>query len=230
MIKYLLWDIDGTLLDFIPSERHSLKKAFSVFGLGECSDENCRLYSSINLKYWEMMERGEITKQRVLIGRFEEFLALNSITSVSATDFCRQYENGLTEVIAYIDNSLDLLRELSADYHQYIITNGALSVQRQKLEKSGIASVVDGVFISDEVGYEKPSPQFFEHVLTAAGIRSKSSALIIGDSLTSDMKGGINSGIPTCWYNPADAPKPDEVNYTIGNLWDIKSILSADKG
>ncbi|MGN0532261.1 MAG: YjjG family noncanonical pyrimidine nucleotidase [Eubacterium sp.] len=226
MIKYLLWDVDGTLLDFLTAERHSLKKAFVRFGLGECTDEKCRQYSAINIKYWQRLERGEVTKEQVLIGRFEEFLALNGITHVSPREFCQMYEDGLSDVITYIDDSLELLQQLSYDYKQYIVTNGALNVQTKKLAKSGFADVVDDVFISDKIGYEKPSREFFDYVINSIGNPDPTEVLIIGDSLTSDMAGGVNYGIHTCWYNPKTLPKPDTIDYNITNLWDIKEILA----
>ena len=147
MIKAILWDVDGTLLDFLPSERHSLKKAFLHFNLGECPDELVAEYSKINLKHWEMLERGEVTKAQVLTGRFVEFLEYCGIDSVTPEDFCAQYESGLTEVVAPIDDCIDLLTELSADYEQYIVTNGAERVQNKKLSRSGLDKIVDGVYI-----------------------------------------------------------------------------------
>lgn len=226
MIKYLLWDVDGTLLDFLTAERHSLSNTFRHFGLGDCSDEKCRQYSAINLKYWQRLERGEVTKEQVLVGRFREFLELNGITHISARDFCKKYEDGLSDVITYIDNSPELLKRLSHTYKQYIVTNGALNVQTKKLAKSGFDDVVDGVFISDRVGYEKPSREFFDYVFNAIGSPDPAEVLIIGDSLTSDMAGGINCGIHTCWYNPDALPKPDNIDYTISNLWEINNILA----
>lgn len=225
MIKAILWDVDGTLLDFLPSERHSLKKAFLHFNLGECPDELVAEYSKINLKHWKMLERGEVTKAQVLTGRFVEFLEYCGIDSVTPEDFCAQYESGLTEVVAPIDDCIDLLTELSADYKQYIVTNGAERVQNKKLSRSGLDKIVDGVYISDSVGYEKPNKKFFDAVLSDTDC-TKDEVIIVGDSLTSDMQGGINSGIKTCWYNPNDNPKPKNIDYSINNLWQIKEILA----
>ena len=224
-IKILLWDIDGTILNFEKAEEAAIRKGFEENNLGVCTDQMLADYKQINKGYWEALERGEMTKEQILIGRFVEFLEYCGIDSVTPEDFCAQYESGLTEVVAPIDDCIDLLTELSADYEQYIVTNGAERVQNKKLSRSGLDKIVDGVYISDSVGYEKPNKKFFDAVLSDTDC-TKDEVIIVGDSLTSDMQGGINSGIKTCWYNPNDNPKPKDIDYSINNLWQIKEILA----
>lgn len=228
MIKTILWDVDGTLLDFLASQSSAIKSAYRHFGLGECSDELIEQYSAINLKYWEGLERGEYTKKEVLIGRFEEFLSLHNINSVTPEEFCLYYESRLTDTIVYIDDSLNLLKALSKNYKQYAVTNGAYNVQTEKLFKSGFSKIFDGIFISDEVGFEKPSENFFDYVMTHIDAQSTDEIIIVGDSLTSDIKGGNNMGIKTCWYNPKHNPinKPVKVDYQISHLSEITKILN----
>lgn len=226
MFKIILWDIDGTVLDFKIAEKNGMKSAFIELGLGDCPDELIEQYSAINQVYWERLERGEITKQQVLIGRFEEFIAKNGY-DILADVFCSTYESKLADTIVPIDDSLDLLKELSKDYKQYAVTNGAYSVQSKKLANSGLNDILDGAFISDKVGFEKPSVHFFDYVLSNIPSVDKSEILIVGDSLTSDMMGGNNAGIKTCWFNPKhlECNKPVSIDYEIHCLSDIKNIL-----
>lgn len=229
MFKVLLWDIDGTLLNFKIAQSRGMKAAFLELGLGELSDELVEEYSAINDKYWERLERGEITKAQVLTGRFEEFIALHNFDTDAVT-LCDTYESKLSETIIPIENSLELVEELSPVFNQYAVTNGAYSVQRKKLDDSGLADLLDGDFISDSVGYEKPSKLFFDYVFDNILKVEKDEILIIGDSITSDMLGGNNAGIKTCWYNPNHLPlsKPVTIDYEISSLNEIKDIIFSE--
>ncbi len=229
MFKVLLWDIDGTVLNFKLAQSRGMKSAFLELGLGELSDELVEEYSAINDKYWERLERGEITKAEVLTGRFEEFIALHDYDTDAVT-LCNCYESKLVNTIVPIENSIELIEELSPVFNQYAVTNGAYSVQRKKLDDSGLADILDGDFISDEVGYEKPSKLFFDYVLDNILKVEKDEILIIGDSLTSDMLGGNNAGIKTCWYNPNHMPlnKPVHIDYEIHSLEEIKNIVFSE--
>lgn len=229
MFKVLLWDIDGTLLNFKIAQSRGLKAAFLELGLGELSDELVEEYSAINDKYWESLERGEITKAQVLVGRFEEFIALHDY-NIDAKTLCDTYEGKLSDIIIPIENSIDLVYELSQKFYQYAVTNGALNVQYTKLEKSYLLDYLDNYFISDEVGYEKPSVKFFDYVFENIPAVEKNEILIIGDSLTSDMRGGNNAGIKTCWFNPNHLPltKPVTIDYEIHSLNEIKDIIFSE--
>ncbi len=231
MIKTILWDVDGTLLDFLAAQSAAMKKAYRHFDLGECSDETIEEYDAVNIRYWEALERGEITKQQVLIGRFEEFLSSQNIHHIEPDAFCAYYESKLADTLVYIDDSLHLLKSLSCDYKQYAVTNGAFNVQTKKLKNAGFADVFDDIFISDEVGYEKPSAQFFHYVREHIDINSPDEVIIVGDSLTSDIKGGNNMGIKTCWFNPGHKPltKPVQIDYEIHNLSEVKEILLSEQ-
>lgn len=226
MFKVILWDLDNTLLDFNAAERHSLKAQFARFGLGECTDEMVARYSEINNHYWRLLEKGEVTKQQTLQGRFETFFSKEGITA-DVEAFNKAYETGLTETIAYIENSYDIVASLKGKVEQYAVTNGAYEVQRVKLEKSGFGELFDGAFISDKVGFEKPSIAFFNYVLERIKPFEKSEILIIGDSLTSDMIGGNNAGIQTCWYNPHGVTNDRgvHIDYEIRHLDEIFNIL-----
>lgn len=227
MIKAILWDVDGTLLNFKISESTSLKSTFKHFGYPECDDETVEVYSKINQSYWERLELGEVTKEQVLRCRFEDFLALQNV-DVPATEFCQYYEIGLADVVVFIDESFGILERLKYDgFTQFAVTNGAKNVQRKKLKNAGFDKLFDEIFISDEVGFEKPSPKFFDAVLNSVPNLLKDEVIIVGDSLTSDIKGGNNAGIKTCWYNPSKKPVPKEykVDYQITSLDEIFDIV-----
>jgi len=227
MFKVLLWDLDNTILDFLLAEKNSLKAAFRKLNLGECTDETVKLYSSINVKHWEMLERGEIEKAQVFKLRFEEFLK-EAGKSADPLELNEIYERGICDTIEFIENSYEIILSLKGKYKQYCVTNGRKDVQKDRLELSGLNKVFDGVFISDEIGYEKPDKKFFDYVLKHIIPCNKSEILIIGDSLSSDMKGGNNAGIKSCWFNPTDAQKPDsiKIDFEIKHLKDIIKILN----
>ena len=228
MIKVILWDIDGTLLDFKKNESNSIKNAFRVFSLGECSDDTVKLYSDINQSCWEMLERGELTKEQTLIVRFEKFFDELDIKGVSPREFCSVYENGIADTTAFIDGAYDTVSSLRGKYKQYAVTNGAYSVQTERLKRLGLGELFDGVFISDKVGYEKPSPLFFDYVRKHIDNVSLDEILIVGDSLTSDIKGGNNMGIKTCLFSPKPLvydKNEYKINYVISSLDEIDSVL-----
>lgn len=227
MIETLLWDIDGTLLSFLEAERAAIKTCFEIFGLGQCTDEMIGRYSKINAGYWKRLELGELTKAQVLRGRFEEFFALEGIAFDRIDDFNAEYQLRLGDTVCYNDDSLELVRRLKGRVRQYAVTNGTAVAQARKLSRSGLGELFDGVFISDEVGYEKPSAAFFDHVFAAIEPCARGGVMIVGDSLTSDIKGGNNAGILTCWYNPKGLENTAgvRVDYEIDDLREVERFL-----
>lgn len=230
MIKTILWDIDDTLLDFKTAESNSLKNSFAHFGLGTCTDEMVRAYSLLNQSKWELLERGELTKEQVLKERFTNFFALMKITSVDEDEFCTFYENGLSDKIVFMENAPDILKNLKEKCRQYAVTNGAFSIQIKRIEKSGLNQLLDGSFISDDIGFEKPSREFFEYVIHNIEPCRRDEIMIVGDSLTSDMQGGNNGKIKCCWYNPGNKLKDKNVklDYEIQSLEQIKDIIKKE--
>ncbi len=228
MIKTLLWDIDGTLLDFGKAEAYGIRKCFEIFGLGACTDEMLARYSKINRKYWEMLERGEITKPQVLRGRFEEFFAGEGIAFDRIDDLNTEYQIRLGDKVFFCPNALEAVTELKGKYRQYAVTNGTLLAQSRKLKESGLDKIFDGVFISDQIGFEKPSVEFFNKVQEQIGKFKSSEVMIIGDSLSSDMKGGNNVNILCCWYNPnGNENKSDiKIDHEIKDISEIFNILN----
>lgn len=227
MIKTLLWDVDGTLLDFTKSEEYGIRKCFEKFGLGECTDKMLARYSKINRKYWGMLERAEITKQQVLIERFVEFFESENINFNNVDEFNDEYQISLGDKSFPCKNAIETVTALKGKYKQYAVTNGTIVAQQRKLKQSGLINIFDDVFISDEIGYEKPNIQFFNAVQEKIGNFNKNEVMIIGDSLSSDMQGGNNAGILCCWYNPHNAVNKNDIkiDYEIKDIADILKIL-----
>lgn len=230
MIKAILWDIDGTLLDFLKAEAYGIRKCFSKFELGECTDEMMARYSAINRRWWEKLERGECTKPEVLEGRFRDFFDAEGIGFDRIGEFNLSYQFHLGDHAFFSDNALETVQALQGKFAQYAVTNGTALAQDRKLEKSGLDRIFDGVFISERVGFEKPDERFFEAVFAAIPF-AKEECIIIGDSLTSDMQGGINAEIRTCWYNPKNTSLPTQytIDHIIGDLAEIPALIQSIK-
>ena len=226
MIDTILWDIDGTILNFLKAESYAVKKCFEIFNLGVCTDEMIERYSKINTKYWEMLERGEITKAEVLYGRYFEFFTLEGIRTDCIDQFNSEYQLRLGDKVFFNDECDKLLAKLKGKIKQYAVTNGTKIAQNNKLSVSGLDKIFDDVFISEVVGFDKPSKEFFDYVFEKTGA-NRESTIIVGDSLTSDILGGNNAHIKTCWYNPNSLKntKNVKIDFTIKNLNEIKRIV-----
>ncbi|MCM1149244.1 MAG: YjjG family noncanonical pyrimidine nucleotidase [Butyricicoccus sp.] len=225
-IKAILWDVDGTLLDFLAAEREAIRSCFARFGLGECPDDMIQRYSQINVRYWKRLEYGEITRDEVLLGRFVEFFASEGIET-DAVAFNNEYQYRLGDTVVFIDDAYELVKRLRARVKQYAVTNGSLTAQMRKLTRSGLIGLFDGVFISEEIGFDKPRPEFFEHVFAHIPPFAKGEMLIVGDSLTSDMRGGNIAGVKCCWYNPHHAENGAgvHIDYVIDRLSGLEEII-----
>jgi len=227
MIKIILWDIDDTLLDFHAAEREAIKKLFGQFGLGECTDEMLLRYSSINRSYWKRLELGELTKPQILIGRFKDFLESEGLDAEIAPKFNEAYQVSLGDTIVFRDDSYNIVKSLRGKVKQYAVSNGTVIAQTKKLRLSGLGELMDGIFLSEQLGVEKPNVEFFDKVFEQIGQVDRSEILIVGDSLSSDIKGGNNAGIKTCWYNPTKAQVLSElrIDYEIADLHEIYNII-----
>ena len=228
MYKYLFWDIDGTVLYFLAAERAALKALFPKFGLGECTDEMHLIYSAINTSHWEMLERGEASREEIIVHRYKEFFEQMGLDVSKAEAFNEAYEYSLGTYAHFMPYAKEVLEAQKAGgkYKLIAVTNGSRDVQVRKLSLSGLDQIFDSVYISQDVGYEKPSKAFFDYVFEREGIEDPKEALIIGDSLSSYMRGGLTSGIDTCWYNPGHKPNDKGINvtYEINDLRQVPGI------
>lgn len=224
MIKAILWDIDGTLLDFLKSEAYGIRKCFAQFGLGECTNEMLERYSVINRKWWNKLERGECTKPEVLNGRFKDFFATEGIPFDRVEELNKAYQFYLGDKAFYQDGGKEVVTALKGRYLQYAVTNGTALAQERKLKKSELDQLLDGIFISEKIGFEKPDIRFFKAVFAAIPCKPEE-CVIIGDSLTGDMQGGINAGLLHWWYNPKGLAADRPVDRTITHLTEVTEWL-----
>ena len=223
--KTLLFDADGTLFDFAKCEEVALRETLIAFDI-DPTDTVVADYSAINESLWKMLERGEIEK-RVLFYRRFEILCEKYGFDRNALEMSKKYAATLAEQVFLLEGAEELCRKLSGVADMYIVTNGIDFVQKRRYAKSGFDRYFKGVFISGEIGYEKPAVEFFEHVERTLPNFDKSSALMIGDSLTADIRGGINFGIDTCWYNPKNKPAPAdmEITHTSSDFEDVYKFI-----
>ncbi len=226
---YILFDADGTLLDFHRSESEALCEAMRIHGI-EPDEEKTRLYSEINNRLWKMLERGEIEKKVLLYHRFELFFETIGVCD-DAKQMASDYMNSLSQKGYVFDGAEDMCKALSGRVKMYIVTNGVEFIQRGRYARCGIDKYFDGIFISDVIGVEKPSVKYFEYVSAHIDGFNKSRALIVGDSLTSDMRGGVSFGMDTCWYNPEGISAPQELplTYIARNFGDVVKIICAEE-
>ncbi len=227
MYKYLLWDIDGTVLDFLASEAYAIRFLFKKYNLGKCSNEMLETYSGINAKYWRKLESGELTKTEILVMRFRDFFEIIGVDVSLAENFNKEYQVALGNHIEFVDRAEAVLLSQKGKYTLAAVTNGTKVAQEKKLRRSGLDKVFDAIFISEDVGAEKPNKEYFDYVFEKLGITDKKEVLIIGDSLTSDMQGGYLAGIDTCWFNPSNKTNTLDipVTYEIDNLGKLSEIV-----
>lgn len=229
-IKLVLWDIDGTVLNFFESQKNAIHCLFKKYAFGECSEEMLLDYDRINHKYWQALERGELTKQQVLTGRFYEFFKKYNLDTSLVEEFNAEYQLRLGDTICFYNGVMNVILSFQKQgILQFAVTNGTKIAQERKLKKSGLDRIFDAVFISEDVGYEKPDCRFFEPVLAKAKETLSDIALseimIIGDSLTSDMKLGKNVGIKTCWFrHPHTEDATLQIDLEISDFTDFSFI------
>lgn len=225
MIRFVFLDVDDTLLDFQKSEAVALEKTLKQFGL-PFSSEISALYHKINDEQWKKLERGELTRAEVRLRRFELLLA--ELGETCDAEAVRQsYEHHLSCGHSFINGAEALLETLYGKYRLFVASNGTTAVQKGRLASAGIERYFDEIFLSEQIGCAKPQRAFFDDCFAKIPDFDASQAIIFGDSLTSDIQGGINAGIKTCWFNPhgktaQDGVKPD---YEIATLDEFSRLL-----
>lgn len=224
--EIILWDVDQTLLDFNRSQEYALCYSFEQFGK-KADKTVISLYSDINTSYWKRFELGEITKADLLTGRFATLFGQLGMEDVDVEKFQSVYQEALGSVFYFQDNSKELCKKLKGKVRQYALTNGVTRTQQNKLRLSGLDQILDGIFISEEIGYPKPERRYFEKCFGQIPDFKRQKALMVGDSLSSDMQGGNNAGVACCWYNPGGLENHTKlkIDYEIKNLWEVEELL-----
>jgi len=224
--KLLLFDADDTLFDFQKAEEQSLELAFDQMGLAFKEAEHLEAYRIVSGQVWEEYGRGMISAEEVRTKRFDLLFQQIKI-SFDSGQFSQVYLKHLSRKSYLLDGVVELLEYLAPKYTLAIVTNGLAEVQHERFDLSPLPKWFKHLIISEETGSKKPYPDFFEYALRQTGDFSKTETLIVGDSLQSDIVGGMNFGIDTCWFNPKDAVAPEDINptYVINKLEDLKSIL-----
>ena len=206
----IFMDIDNTLLDFHAGTEESLRALLQTFGL-EATEDRLTRFHQINDRLWRQYEHGEIEKSHIFPTRFREYLGEMGIETdwLAANE---QFSAGLRASAVLMPGAPELLDALKGRCRVYAVTNAVTTTQMPRLEKSGLIHRFDRIFISEQMGCQKPSAEFFDKVFAAIGPVDKSRCIILGDSLTSDMQGGRNAGIATCYFGkPTDDARCDYV-------------------
>lgn len=221
----VLLDADETVFDFKKAEAHSLKGVMEHFGV-EFNDDRLKLYSEINLSLWKQLEKKEVTRDRLKTLRFERFFSAIGVEGLDYDEINLRYLNNLSNSTFLLDGAKEFVEELHKYAKIYIATNGLTIAQTGRLSQSAIRDYVDGMFISEQIGYAKPDKAYFDYILDSIGCTDKSRVIILGDSLTSDMLGGRNAGITTCLYNSSGTiVESDLCDYQITDYGEFFDIL-----
>ena len=226
MIEFLLLDLDDTILDFHKAERIDLSKTFRDFGL-EPAEDVLDLYHNINKWHWEQLELGVMTRDQVLVNRFGALFEKVGMT-VDPAACAKSYESNLGIGHYFLPGAEEAVKRLSERCRLFLVSNGTATVQHSRLTSAGLYPYFEQVFISQEIGYNKPEKAYFDRCFERIPGFAPEKALMVGDSLTSDIKGGINAGLKTVWVNPAHKPCGDiRPDYEIEGLSDLEGLLES---
>lgn len=227
-MKYeiIIFDADETLFDFKKSEKDAFKNAMLEFNFKYDENYHLKIYQDINAAIWREFEEGLITQKVLKVDRFKRLSDALKVT-FDENSFAKSYMKHLANASFLYEDSLALIEKLHENYKLTIVTNGLTDVQDKRIRKSTIAKYFENIVISEEILVSKPDPKIFEHSVNNINYTDKSKILMVGDSLTSDVQGGINFGIDTCWYNPNKVPNNTEFKptYEINSLMELIDIL-----
>ena len=224
---WLLFDADGTLFDYDKAETAALQQAFQTLGVSYQPDY-LPAYRRVNSQMWRAFERGEITQTRLKPRRFE-LLSEAIDVPLDPAQFSATYLLQLGQNAQLIDGTEAMLQALNGKVNMMLITNGLQAVQRSRFALSPLPAYFADIVISEEVGVAKPAPGIFDIAFEKMGNPARDRVLIIGDSLSSDMAGGINYGIDTCWFNPEGRAQDGlaGITYDIQSLDELLDIVEA---
>lgn len=225
MLKTIFFDLDDTLLDFTRAEAEALSQTLRAFEI-EPLPAILERYHELNRRQWELLEEGVISRDKVLTRRFDLLFEELGVER-SSRAVCDCYEQRLAQGHWFVPGAPELLEQLAPRYDLYLASNGAAAVQYARLKSAGIGHYFRGIFISEEMPADKPSPDFFKAAFAAIPDFDPKKALMVGDSLTSDIRGGRDSGLRTCWFDPHGRPPRPEIvpDYRIRSLSELPPLL-----
>ena len=225
MIEFLFLDLDDTILDFHKAERIALSKTIRDFGV-EPTEEVLNRYHLINKWHWEQLELGKMIREEVLVGRFAMLFEEQGI-KVEAQAVARAYEKNLSIGHYFLPGAEETVDALSKKYRLFLASNGTASVQKGRMTSANLYRFFEKVFVSQEIGHNKPSKAYFDGCFAQIPDFDPQKAMIVGDSLSSDIQGGINAGIKTCWVNPSHAAAKSGIrpDYEIEALHQLPALL-----
>ena len=225
MFEILFIDLDDTILDFKAQEDAAIVKTLTAAGI-QPTEEIYTRYSRINKEHWARMEKGEIDRQQVLYGRFQVlFSELGVDADYKATALA--YMENLSQGHYFLPGAEEALERLSKKYRLFIASNGTAKVQNKRLDSAGIRKYFEGIFISQDIGINKPDKGFFDYCFSHIPGFDPKKTMIVGDSPSSDITGGQNAGIATCWVNPNHRTytRPNKPDYEIESLTQLEELL-----
>ena len=225
----LLCDADNTIFDFDKAEELAFDDACAFAGI-ENTPENFATYSRINKALWKLLEQGGITQKELRVRRFEEFVAALGRENVDAKAMALAFVESLGSQSVPIEGAVEAVARWSRILPVIIVTNGIARVQHGRMDRSEVKPFISGMVISEEVGVAKPDPKMLFMGMEMAGVTDKARALMLGDSLSSDIAAAANAGIDACWYNPrwAENTKELPVAYEIRSLDAVDAILTGE--
>ena len=223
--SYLLFDADNTLFDFDAANRNAFHAVCRQCDIPD-TDETFALYERCNNAMWAAFDRGECTKDFLVVERFRRFLETMALDRDPA--LCnRIHLTALGESTLLLSHAEEACRTLSRTHRLYIVTNAVASVQRSRLQGSVFAALITDAFISEDAGASKPDPAYYAYVRSRIPGLTPENGLVIGDSLSTDIQGANNAGLPCCWYNPAGKARPEDlrIDYEIRDLRELLDIV-----
>lgn len=225
MIEYLMLDLDDTILDFHKAERIAIAKTIRDFGV-EPTEEVLSRYHVINKWHWEQLELGTMTREEVLVGRFAVLFGEMGVT-VDAVTVARTYEKNLSIGHYFLPGAEEAVDALHKKYRLFLTSNGTASVQKGRMTSANLYRFFEKVFVSQEIGHNKPAKAYFDACFAQIPDFDPAKAMIVGDSLSSDILGGINAGIKTCWVNPGHVEAKNGIvpDYEIEALSQLEALL-----
>ena len=224
MIEFLFLDLDDTILDFHKAERIAIAKTIRDFGV-EPTEAVLTRYHQINKFHWEQLEKGILTREQVLVNRFAVLFKELGL-EVDAQLCARTYEKNLSVGHWFLPGAEEAVDALSKKYRLFLASNGTASVQAGRMTSANLYRFFEKVFVSQEIGANKPSREYFQRCFAQIPDFDPERAIMVGDSLTSDILGGINAGIKTCWVNPEHQSAADiHADYEIESITQLDALL-----